>query len=198
MKAYGKICITPTEKQVNTKNISSHFLMAGMEYSTILAMKSMHNSERNWAMVSVTNLSGKKRALLKATLVFWYKDWKAYQRGSPLISSIGWILAAVDITGYLTFGESFHNLLARLSLKLGFKLTSFRDTSELHPLIPSQYELIKSLILLAELNQYIIFRLFRRINSWRKKVPAYRQTFRDAVGQVLKVREARMAEGKGD
>jgi hypothetical protein len=83
-------------------------------------------------------------------------------------------------------------------LKLGFYLTSLRDTSKLHPLIPSQYELIRSLVILAELNQYIIFGLFRRINSWRKKVPVYRQTFRDAVGQMLKAREARKAEGKGD
>jgi hypothetical protein len=84
------------------------------------------------------------------------------------------------------------------SLGIRIYLTSFRDTSELHPLIPSQYKLIKSLVLLAELNQYIIFRIFRRINSWRKKVPAYRQTFRDAVGKMLKAREARKADGKGD
>jgi hypothetical protein len=46
MKAHGKIFIAPTEKQVNIRNISSHSLMADMEYSAILAMKNMHDSER--------------------------------------------------------------------------------------------------------------------------------------------------------
>jgi hypothetical protein len=70
MKAHGRTFIARTEKQANTRNISSHFLMEDMEYAAILAMKSMDDSERKRTLVSVTNLSGKKTALFKAILVF--------------------------------------------------------------------------------------------------------------------------------
>jgi hypothetical protein len=73
-------------------------------------MKSMHDSERKMSPGFSDKSVREKESIIQSYISLLIRRLKSIPKGES-VDLLHWLdCAAVDITGYLTFGESFHSL----------------------------------------------------------------------------------------